>query len=83
MIVKVDPSTTISESPLVALKVKLSPSTSLADNSTVRNPSSSIVWLSSVAITGASLTGVTVNVKLPEPEPWPSLAITLTTISPL
>ena len=68
MIVNVDPSTLISESPLVALNVKSLLSISLADNSIVRDVSSSIVWLSITSITGASLTGVTVNVKLPEPD---------------
>ena len=77
------PSTTISESPLVALNVKASPSTSLADSSTVKLLSSSIAWLSKRLITGASLTGVTVKVKLPDPDAWPSLALTLTVISPL
>ena len=68
MIVKVVPSTLISESPLVALNVKSLLSISVAENSTVRDVSSSIFWLSRVPITGASLTGVTVNVKLPEPD---------------
>ena len=68
MSVNVVPSTTISESPLVALKVSSSPSISLADRSIVNDVSSLIAWLSSVPITGASLTAVTVNVKLPEPD---------------
>ena len=43
MIVSVDPSTLISESPLVALNIKSLLSISLADSSSVRDVSSAIV----------------------------------------
>ena len=68
MIVSVVPSTLISESPFVALNVKSLLSISLADSSMIKTLSSSIAWLSRAPITGASFTGVTVNVKLPEPD---------------
>ena len=73
----------MSESPFVALNVKSLLSISLADNSKVNELSSSIVWSAKADKTGASLTGITVKVKLPEPEACPSLATTLTVISPL
>ena len=50
-----------------------------ADNVKAKLPSSSIVWLSTELITGASLTGFTVNVK-----DWESsncVSVTLTTTS--
>ena len=46
-------------------------------------PPSSIVWFVIVEITGASLTAVTVNVKLPLSLICPSLTVTATIISPL
>ena len=81
--VSVVPSIAISAAPFSALNVNTSPSTSLADKSTERKESSSIVWSGRSEITGASFTAFTVSVKLPDPEAWPSLASTLTKISPL
>ena len=77
------PLTVITDSPFDALKVKLSLSISLADNSRVKEVSSSMDWASIADNTGASLIGLTVNVKLPEPDAWPSLATTFTIKSPL
>ena len=76
------PSTTISESPLLAENVRSSPSISLADNSSVNDVSSSIVWSTSGSITGRSLTDwiVTVNVVLTVKRETLSLADTV--ISP-
>ena len=59
------------------------PSTSVAYNSKTKDSSSNIVWSPTKSKTGASFTGVTFNIKLPEPDAWPSLAITVTSISPL
>ena len=73
----------MSESPLVALNVKSSPSTSEPLISNVNDVSSSIVWSSRSAITGASFTGVTSSVNVPEPDAWPSLAVIDTTRVPL
>ena len=63
MIVRVAPSTLISESPFVALNVNASPSTSFANNSIVKAPSSSISWSSIDVITGASFTETTFNIN--------------------
>ena len=49
----------------------------------INSASSSIVWSSIAKIVGASLTGKTVKIKLPDPEARPSVASTLTSISPL
>ena len=64
MIVRVVPSTTPDEE----LNERASPSISLADNSRVKDVSSSIVCPSMIDKTGASLIGETCNVKLPEPD---------------
>ena len=63
--------------------MRLSPSTSVADTSNTKDVSSSIAWSDIEAITGASLTDVTVNVNVPIPVNEPSLADTVTAISPL
>ena len=69
--------------PFVAENVKSSPSTSLADKSTVSELSSSIAWSAINTITGASLIEfiVTWNVSLTESLFTTSLAVTV--ISPL
>ena len=69
--------------PFDAENVKSSPSTSLADKVKVSEASSSMTWSAIASTTGASLTGVTDNVKLSVPAREPSLADTVTVISPL
>ena len=81
--VKDEPSTTTSPLSLDAVNVKVSPSTSEADKSKLRDWSSSIAWSAIEAITGASFTGLTVKVKAPTSLLWPSLTVIVTSISPL
>ena len=81
--VSVVPSIAISAAPFSALNVNTSPSTSLADKSTERKESSSIVWSGRSEITGASFTGTTVNINILESEDKPSLTDTVTSILPL
>ena len=50
----------------VALYVRASPSTSLADKIYAKGTSSGVSALSKVASTGASFTGFTTRLKLPE-----------------
>ena len=68
--------------PLDAENVKASPSTSVADSSRVSDVSSSMAWLAIDVITGASLTGSTVKLKLPESLLCPSLTVIVTKIEP-
>ena len=63
--------------------VTSSPSTSLADRVKTKSVSSATVCASIASTTGASLTALTVNAKLLEPERSPSLADTVTVREPL
>ena len=66
-----------------AENVTVSPSTSLADNSTVYEVSSSTLSSDNSERTGASLIGVTVNVNVVDDAYSPSEASTVTVASPL
>ena len=81
--VRLVPSTSTAALPSTdAEKIKSSPSISDADNSRVTLPSSSISWLSTDVIIGASFTGFTVNVNDIESSSSISVTLTETTISP-
>ena len=66
-----------------APKYTWSPSISLADNSTVKEKSSSISWSATTSKTGASLIGITVNVNVVLSENSKSETVTEISTSPL
>ena len=69
---------------LTAEYVNESPSTSVAESVTVNGVSSAVDWSAIETSTGASFTGVTVNVNDSGLElPVPSLAVTVMTAGPL
>ena len=77
------PSTISSVFPFSALKVKLSPSTSLAESSIDKEVSSSIVWLDISDIIGASVTGLISIVTNPlSDDKLPSVTLYSTTSKP-
>ena len=77
------PSTISSVFPFSALKVKLSPSTSLAESSIDKEVSSSIAWLDISDIIGASFTGLISIVTNPlNDDKLPSVTLYSTTSKP-
>ena len=80
--VKLSPSIDKPASPLEAENVKLSPSTSLADNASVKLVSSSMFWFWIKSITGASLTETTSKTKFCSTKNSPSKALTVISTVP-
>ena len=82
VIVKLSPSIDKAASSLEAEKVNVSPSTSLADNESVKLVSSSILWSWIRSITGASFTDKTFKLKLCSTKNSPSKALTVISTFP-